>query len=239
MGSCVPGAGRDCRDAGETSAEHGENRRSRERGHSRIQSFGVPLDAEDRQVAVGDGFHALIRRTVLADQQVVAELQQTLMVAGIDRYVARRKDACDGRDGIRRKTDGMIEISVRGLMQMGGGHILQERTAEGDVEQLHAFTDTQNWFAGLDTEFQRLKLQDIQFDINVYGAFVAHAVEARRDVSTARQQETVAATDVLRTECRMGDKTVFREETRIVGDVFGPSQNCNFHKIRPGMKDIV
>lgn len=66
----------------------------------------------------------------------------------------------------------MKHIAGRGTVQAVFGHILCDRTAEGNIDDLHPFTDTDDRDSGGNRYVESLELQDVQFGVNSAGTFV-------------------------------------------------------------------
>ncbi len=82
-------------------------------------------------------------------------------------------------------------------MQTAAGHILQNGSAKRHVDQLHAFADAEDGLVLPDAELQRLKLENIQFCVNMIGAIIFFSEESGRDISAAGQKESGTAADIF------------------------------------------
>jgi len=91
----------------------------------------------------------------------------------------------------------MIEITAGTKMQGGCGHILNNGASEGDVDQLHTFADAKNRSVVSDAKFQRLKLQNVEFGVDVSGTSAAFTEESGRDITASGQYETGAGKDIF------------------------------------------
>ena len=90
----------------------------------------------------------------------------------------------------------MKHIAGRGTVQAVFGHILCDRTAEGNIDDLHPFTDTDDRDSGGNRYVESLELQDVQFGVNSAGTFVFFTEKSRSDISAARQDQSVAGNDL-------------------------------------------
>ena len=66
----------------------------------------------------------------------------------------------------------MKHIAGRGTVQAVFGHILCDRTAEGNIDDLHALADPDDRDSGGNRYVESLELQDVQFGVNSAGTFV-------------------------------------------------------------------
>lgn len=66
----------------------------------------------------------------------------------------------------------MKHIAGRGTVQAVFGHILYDRTAEGNIDDLHALADPDDRDSGGNRYVESLELQDVQFGVNSAGTFV-------------------------------------------------------------------
>ena len=64
-------------------------------------------------------------------------------------------------------------------------NMLTNRTAKMNVDDLHALTDTEYGFVPLDEKIKGLKLNDIQFCINLPGTMIVLSEKGRGNVSAA------------------------------------------------------
>ena len=65
----------------------------------------------------------------------------------------------------------MKHIAGRGTVQAVFGHILYDRTAEGNIDDLHALADPDDRDSGGNRYVESLELQDVQFGVNSAGTF--------------------------------------------------------------------
>ena len=90
----------------------------------------------------------------------------------------------------------MKHIAGRGTVQAVFGHILYDRTAEGNIDDLHALADPDDRDSGGNRYVESLELQDVQFGVNSAGTFVFFTEKSRSDISAARQDQSVAGNDL-------------------------------------------
>ena len=119
----------------------------------------------------------------------------------------------------------MKHIAGRGTVQAVFGHILCDRTAEGDIDHLHPFTDTDHGDPGGDRHVESLKLQDVQFGVNSTGTFVFFSEESRSDISAARQNQGITGGDFPGDQCGYGSGGKFRKKSLIIARLGFASQN--------------
>ena len=130
----------------------------------RSDAFGVPLQSKNREGFMLNGFHAVICGTPLKGMKSFSDFVYALMMSAVDHDCLAQGIVKTrvGEDG-----SGMVLIPLPVPVECGGGHMLCERAAEGYVDQLHPFADAQHRETFLTAEFQGVKLQNIQFGINV------------------------------------------------------------------------
>lgn len=80
------------------------------------------------------------------------------------------------------------------MITVAGGvrHILQYGAAEDYVKHLHSFADTQDGEMVAQAEIRRLELQDVQLCVDAAGSRIAFSKKSGRDISPARQDQSVA-----------------------------------------------
>lgn len=90
------------------------------------------------------------------------------------------------------------EIAVKNIVKLvapdpsvgfGGVDMLRDVTAEMDVDELEPFADAENGLFLCRETGKDLKLQDIQFCVDVAGAVVGLTEKGRRDVAAAGEQK--------------------------------------------------
>lgn len=147
--------------------EEREDRCPRQRSLHRVETFGMPLDAENGKRIVSDGFRTIVQSAALYDLKIFPKAMQTLMVGRVYTGVCNTGAIQFMQNGSLVGADRMIQILSRIQMQTAAGHILQNGSAKRHVDQLHAFADTEDGFVLSDAELQRLKLENIQFRVNM------------------------------------------------------------------------
>lgn len=83
--------------------------------------------------------------------------------------------------------------------------MLGDGTAEADIDDLHAFADAEYRSLPLDEELQCLKLDDIQFYVNIFGTLIFLSEEGGSNIAAAREQKAVKFRQM---SCVHGGKTV-------------------------------
>lgn len=99
-----------------------------------------------------------------------------------------------------------IEFSKKRIFPHGGGvqlvavfpcvsgrffDVLGNRSSKIDVDDLHSFANSKNRFFRFVKDIQRLKLDDIQFDVDISGAVVFLPEKCRSDIPAAGKQEGI------------------------------------------------
>ena len=114
------------------------------------------------------------------------------MVGTVDAHCDRKMLE---KTGIIYHNSIMKHIAGRGTVQAVFGHILCDRTAEGNIDDLHALADPDHGDPGGNGCVKGLKLQDVQFGVNSTGTFVFFSEESRSDISAARQNQGITGGD--------------------------------------------
>lgn len=87
---------------------------------------------------------------------------------------------------------GMVLVAVLIAVDRGIGHILQNRSAEGNINDLHAFADAENREMKPQADINGLKLQNIQFRVNIAGTHVVLSEKGGRDIASPGQYQSIA-----------------------------------------------
>ena len=90
----------------------------------------------------------------------------------------------------------MVLVCSLIAVHAGGGQILNDAAAQSHIDDLHSFTDAENGNAVLDSVFQSLKLQDIQFGVDIAGAVIPLAEECGGDVAPAGKKKPLTGGQV-------------------------------------------
>ena len=120
------------------------------------------------------------------------------------------------KTGIFRHNGRMECITGRDTVQGISGHILCDRTAEGNVDDLHALADPDDRDSGGNRYVESLELQDVQFGVNSTGTFVFFSEESRSDISAARQNQGITGGDFPGDQCGYGSGGKFRKKRLII-----------------------
>ena len=96
------------------------------------------------------------------------------------------------KTGILFDFRGMVLVTILIAVDRGIGHILQNRSAEGNINDLHAFADAKNREMKPQTDINGLELQDIQFRVNIAGTHVALSEKGGRDIASPGQYQPIA-----------------------------------------------
>ena len=75
------------------------------------------------------------------------------------------------KTGVFYHNGSMERIAGRAAVQMISFHVLKDCAAEGNIDELHSFTDADDRDSGGNGCVECLKLQNIKFRINRVGAF--------------------------------------------------------------------
>lgn len=135
------------------------------------------------------GFHTVVIGAPLDGNETRTKLSHTLMVCTVYDHgwaVQLIKEGTGIDDGH------MMLVLFLIFMQGAGGKILDESPAHGYIDDLQTLADTQKGSAGADTMLYGLQLDNIQFCINTSGAFVMFTVKCRCNITSARQNDTIA-----------------------------------------------
>ena len=82
-------------------------------------------------------------------------------------------------------------VTILKTMEGGIGHILQDGSSESYVDDLHAFADAQYRKVPPKAEFKCLKLQDVQFRVDIPGAGVVLSEKAGSDIAASGQNQSI------------------------------------------------
>lgn len=142
------------------------------------------MQSQHRKRIMNDSFHAAVRLTPLYGIQSRSQFINSLMMGAVNtdfRAIEQIETGAFQNNGI------MVLVTLLVLMKMSSGKVLGDGAAEGNINQLHTFTNPQYRHAMLDSIFQSGQLKNIQLCINLFGTFVAFTKKGRSDIAAARQ----------------------------------------------------
>ncbi len=151
----------------------------------------MPLDCEDRVYGVCEGFNRAVG-SLTNGEKPFSEGIDSLMMGGVDESAASVqliKEICAAASDVIYIVELVFSIPLMGSRIF---NMLTNRTAKMNVDDLHALTDTEYGFVPLDEKIKGLKLNDIQFCINLPGTMIVLSEKGRGNVSAAGKQQSVA-----------------------------------------------
>lgn len=157
----------------------------------------MPLNREDGKGSVGEGFDRTVG-SLTNGEKSFSEFIDSLMMGGIDESTASIQLIKE----IRAATSDMVYIMelVFSVPLMGCCvfNMLTNGTAKMNINDLHSFTDAEYGSVPFDEEIQSLKLEDIQFGINLPGAVLLLSEKGRSNVPAAGKQQSAAVRTLFR-----------------------------------------
>ena len=102
------------------------------------------------------------------------------------------------QEGIMNDGGIMELVPVLILVKRGFFHVLNDGSAEKDVDNLHTLADTKYRLTAAYSLLHGFKLDDIQFCVYVSGAVIILPKKSRRNVTAARQKHAGAGVNPAR-----------------------------------------
>ena len=114
------------------------------------------------------GFGAAIVGAALNDLQMLSKAVDPLVMGTVDTHFDRK---ILEKTGIFHHNGRVERVSGRRTVQQISRHILEDRSTESHIDDLHALTDADHGNPCSNSSVKSLELQNIQFGINRAGAF--------------------------------------------------------------------
>lgn len=89
---------------------------------------------------------------------------------------------------------GLIVSAV--TMSFGSRKVLNEISAEVDIDKLHSAADPKNRFSGQEKCMKERELRPVQFPVNVFGPLIDLAKPGWMEVAAAGKQQSVIGRQV-------------------------------------------
>ena len=162
--------------------------------------LGMPLYADDRKRFVTERFGDVIG-SLLKNVELPADFVYRLVVCAVyhktagEKGIARERAADFLTCSSANRFDDMVLIACRIRMHFEGAkrHILLQAAAEENVDQLHAFANSEHRLAHADKGFQKEELDAVKHEIDISGGGVWLMKKGRVDVAAARQKQQITA----------------------------------------------
>ena len=186
--------------------------------------FGMPLDTENGKFFMDNAFDDTVIGG-LYHGQVLSEVSDCLVVGAVGKRM-KPVNVCE--EGIRLYTGGMQFIAVIPCVAAGFFDMLDDSAAQADIDNLHSFTDAKHRTFPLEEKVQCLKLENIQFHINVFGTLVILPEKGWRDVAASRQQKPVKCSQAFGIQSGKKNSAHGTQGIFVVTGVFASSQDGDF-----------
>ena len=149
-----------------------------------------------------------------------------LMMGAVDQAGPSVELVKDGAWSVEGRMD-LIMTDV--FMAEAGGKLLDDRSAEVDVDDLQTSADAQHRLSGRDKGVQKRKLRFVQRRVHIFGAMVFLSEPFRADISAAGQQKPGIAMQAVGMERYIKGNPACQEGCFVVLGKFWVSGNQNTH----------
>lgn len=159
----------------------------------------MPLNPVHGKFAVLDGFDRAVFGAFGYDFQLIAQYVDRLVVDGIDRnpgfVESYRKESSVPAN---HHFVNLFVPFVRAEMELAIGKVLDERTPEIHVDELHALANSEHGLFGGDDGFHEPEKEPVMFGNELHRSAKLGSVERGVDIGPAGKYETVEILDVRR-----------------------------------------
>ena len=171
-------------------------------------------------------FDAVVLFAPLDGCQPFPDLAYPLMMGTVDHSLFPVQGI---QTGVFQNPGGMILVAILVAVQLGSGKVLGNGATQRNIDYLHAFTDAQYGKGVPDSIFQSLKLQNVQFCINISGSSVLFPKKSGGDISASRQNKGAAGGNFSGNERGEGIGRKSRNIVFLVSGVSLSADNSNFY----------
>lgn len=143
--------------------------------------FGMPLDAQDGESLMYNGFRHVIG-SILDNKKIPAGGAYALVMGAVYGKITAVKLL---EYGSGKRMAWMDLIPVRILVQGICREILDDPSSEIDVDNLHPFADAEDRFAGAYKSIEHGELLSVKYGVNAPGTMIGFSEQDRIDISAS------------------------------------------------------
>lgn len=197
------------------------------------QALRVPLDSQDGQRRVHQSFYHVVPGA--ADRnKVFPRAVYCLMVGGIYRSAVSIELIKEIQTVYITMIDAVHLIPADPFVPVCGVNVLRDVTAEIHIDDLEALADTEHGLFLRSKTGERLKLQNVQFGVDVAGAVIVLSEEGWRDIAAARQEKMSGGPGGLRVQSSAIGDAQPAQDIFVVFGIRGAAQNGDSGESRHG-----
>lgn len=143
--------------------------------------FGMPLDAQDGESLMYNGFRHVIG-SILDNKKIPAGGAYALVMGAVYGKITAVKLL---EYGSGKRMAWMDLIPVRILVQGICGEILDDPSSEIDVDNLHSFADAEDRFASAYKSIEHGELLSVKCGVNAPGTMIGFSEQDRINISAS------------------------------------------------------
>lgn len=152
----------------------------------KAHALRMPLDAQNRKAGVDKGFrHAVCR--LLNDAQIFSYDSDALMMGAVNREAF----SVEGTENASPVRLGKVNLVFSVIFVLSGsGKVLDNVSAEKNIDQLHALADAENGQSFLQKGSEEAKLNPVQHGLNGTGPLVFLMKKRGINIFSARKNQS-------------------------------------------------